>query len=205
MDVKLNFINRSNDTSNSKVLIFQKNESTDFEAISVAWRVIKNCGTNCNHPFVFPLEFEVDANDSYGNFTPRMAAVNGELFSVLRDGSGNIFRKTGNSTSPLEVQVRNDLGSGSVGSNIYKDNRLLATKLCVVPNQKAIFKFNPTIWIGVASEVEEGEVISSAVLTDMNTEISLLGIRSADIIMSGGGCGTESTAFQFNLENVVLV
>lgn len=205
MDIKLNFINRSNDTSNSRILIFQKNESTDFESLSVAWKVIQDCGTNCNHPFVFPLEFEVDVNDSHGNFTPKLNATNGDLFSVVRDRSGNVMRLTNEPSSSLEVQIQNDLSSGSIGANLYRSGNLLATKLCVVPNQKAIFKFNPTIWIGVASEIEEGEIISSAVLTAANTPLDLLGIQSADIIMTGGGCGVNATAFQFEMENVVLI
>jgi|GEM_PF-5257396 len=35
--IKLNFINHSNDTNNSSVVIFQKNEATSFEELAVAF------------------------------------------------------------------------------------------------------------------------------------------------------------------------
>jgi hypothetical protein len=62
----------------------------------------------------------------------------------------------------------------------------------------------PTIWIGVVSQVEEGDVMNSAIISDINTELSLLGIASADIVMSGGGAGPSATPFMFTLENIVM-
>jgi hypothetical protein len=60
------------------------------------------------------------------------------------------------------------------------------------------------LFIGVVSQVEEGEVMNSAILSDINTELSLLGIQSADIVMTGGGAGPQATPFEFTLENVVM-
>ncbi len=56
MDVKLNFVNRSNDVSNSSVVIFQKNVATDFDKTTVAWKVIENCGIGDHHPFRLELQ-----------------------------------------------------------------------------------------------------------------------------------------------------
>jgi hypothetical protein len=67
-----------------------------------------------------------------------------------------------------------------------------------------VFTFKPTIWIGVASQVEPGDVIDSAILSEINTEISLLGIVSADIVMTGGGTGPNATPFAFTLQNIVM-
>lgn len=73
-----------------------------------------------------------------------------------------------------------------------------------MPGQKAVFEFKPTLWIGTASQIEQGAVMNSAVLSDINTELSLLGIKRADIVMTGGGGGTTATAYQFRLANVVM-
>ncbi len=62
-----------------------------------------------------------------------------------------------------------------------------------------------TIWIGAVSQVDEGQVMNSAILSDINTEISLLGIVSADIVTTGGGAGPTSTPFVFTLENVSMI
>jgi hypothetical protein len=204
MDIQLNFINQSNDTNNSEVVVFQKNVSTDFDELAIAWQVIQNCGMGDNHPFAFPMTMEVGASDGWGNYTPRLSAQNGQLFAMQLTASGDQLVQAGVSTSPSEVQVLNSLPKGAVNANIYKAGKLLAAKTSVAPQQKAVFQFKPTIWIGVASQIEEGQVMNSAIISNINTEISLLGIKSADIVMTGGGPGANSTPFMFTLSNVVM-
>lgn len=204
MDIQLNFINYSNDVANSQVLIFQKNEATNFGELAIAWKVITNCGVGCNHPFVFPLKFEVSSSDSDGNYTPKMLASIGNKFAVEMGKSGHILRLTSEpAASPFEVELKNNLSLGSVSANVFKDGKLLAKHQIVSPAQKAVFQFLPKIFIGVVSDVQQGEEINTAVLSDINTEFDLLGISSADIIMSGGGGGKLATQFRFELDRVV--
>jgi hypothetical protein len=49
----------------------------------------------------------------------------------------------------------------------------------------------------------QGQVMNSATVSQISTELSLLGVRSADIVMTGGGPGPNATPFQFTLSNVV--
>jgi hypothetical protein len=203
MDIKLNFINLSNDVNNSQIVIFQKNVSTDFDELAVAWKVISNCGRGDNHPFVFPLLTTVTASDSDGNYMPQKVAQNGQMFSVSRAASGNVLAIAGASSSSREIQLRNDLRTGAISAGVFKDNRLLAKKTGIVPGQKAVFEFKPTLWIGTASQIEQGKVMNSAVISDINTELSLLGIARCDIVMTGGGGGTAAVPYQFKLANIV--
>ncbi|WP_175724092.1 hypothetical protein [Burkholderia ambifaria] len=204
MDINLNFVNLSNDVNNSQIVIFQKNVSTDFDELAIAWKVITNCGRGDNHPFVFPLLTTVSASDADGNYMPQKRADNGQLFNVSRSTSGNVLALAGPAPTSREIQLRNDLSKGAITASVFKDNRLLAHKTGIVPGQKAVFEFKPTLWIGTASQIEQGAVMNSAVLSDINTELSLLGIKSADIVMTGGGGGTTATAYQFRLANVVM-
>ena len=204
MDIQLNFIDNSNDANNSDIVFFQKNVATTFDELAVAWKVIKNCGRGCNHPFAFPMEMWVSAADSYGNYTPRLRAENGQLFHVTLTSSGNELSYKGPAPTAREVQVQNDLDIGAIAANIYKDGKLLATKTSIAPAQKAVFEFKPTLWVGVVSQVEEGAIMNSAIISSINTELSLLGVASADIVLTGGGPGENSMPFQFTLENVVI-
>lgn len=204
MAIKLNFINQSNDLNNSQIVIFQKNVATDFDELAVAWKVIQYCGQGDNHPFTFPMGLSVGASDSYGNYTPQLKARNGELFKMALTASGDQLVAAGPGTSPKEVQLLNALPKGAINASCYKDGKLLATKTSIAPQQKAVFQFKPTIWIGVVSQVEEGEVMNSAIISSVNTEISLLGIASADIVMTGGGPGPNSQPFAFNLDNITM-
>ena len=202
-NIKLNFINRSSDINNSQVVIFQKNVATDFGELSVAWKVIQNCGRNDNHPFKYPLQFKVCASDSYGNFTPKLTAYDGQAYEMVQDTSGDVLQVANTpSVSSQEVEVRNNLQTGSINANIYRDGKLLATKTNIAPGQKADFQFHPRIFIGVVSQVVEGEEMSSAIIQQVNTELNLFGIQSADIVMTGGGSGPSTSAFKFHLENI---
>ena len=88
-EIKLNFIDRSNDHNNSDIVFYQKNVATDYDSLSVAWKVIRNCGVGCNHPFVYPMEMQVSASDSWGNYMPMLTATNGNLYHVTRAPSGD--------------------------------------------------------------------------------------------------------------------
>lgn len=204
MDIQLKFINQSNDANNSDVVIFQKNIATDFNEVAVAWTVIHNCGQGDYHPFKWPEASTINAGDSWGNFTPQLQAEPGQLFQLQMATSGDHLSLAGPATNPQEIQLLNALPKGAISANIYKDGRLLASKTSIAPGQKAVFQFKPTLWIGVVSQVSAGDVMNSAILSSVNTEISLLGIASADIVMTGGGSGVNSQPFQFTLQNVVM-
>jgi hypothetical protein len=204
MDIQLNFINQSNDLNSSEIVIFQKNVAADFAELAIAWKVIKYCGQGDNHPFSFPMTMQVSAADSWGNYTPQSDAQPGTLFTMSRSGSGDTLAGGGTASSPTEVQVLNGLPTGSIDAKIFKSGSLLASKTSVAPQQMAVFQFKPTIWIGVASQIVQGQVMNSAIISNINTEISLLGVRSADIVMTGGGPGPLSTPFAFQLQNVLL-
>lgn len=200
--INLKLINESNDRNNSEIVIFQKNVATSFDELAVAWRVIQNLGTGNYHPFTYTFDLQVSASDSFGNFTPHLPATPGSLFSMSKDLSGDVLGIAGKSTSPEEVQVLNALETGAINASCFRDGKLLALKTGIAPQQKAVFKFKPTLFIGVASQVQEGQVLDSAIVSNINTELSLLGVASADIVMSGGGPGAGSTPFRFTLRNV---
>ena len=79
-NIKLNLINRSADANNSDYVIFQKNAATDINIQSVAWKVVKNLGNSDNHPFVYPMEFQVCAKDYNGNYMPKITAHNDHVY-----------------------------------------------------------------------------------------------------------------------------
>lgn len=201
--IKLNFINKSNDTNNSSVVIFQQNLAED--SLPTAWIVIQNCGRLDNHPFTYPIDLQVSASDSYGNYTPLLTAYDGQAFDMVKSTSGDILQlSTTPATSPYQTEVRNELNMGAINAYCFRDGKLLATKTGMAPGQKAVFEFQPRIYIGVVSQIEEGDVMNAAIISQINTEINLLGITSADIVMTGGGSGASSTPFNFTLENINL-
>jgi hypothetical protein len=203
MAVLLNFINDSEAADGANVVIFQKNLAAGVETFAVAWLVIGDCGWGDSRPFSLPAEMTVNASDSWGNHTPQIPAHDGQLFAMTESAGGQAFGYAGPATNPAQVQVRNDLRKGAINANLYRDRRLLAVKTSLAPHQRAAFQFRPTLWIGVVSQVVQGEVMGPAALSAIDTELSVVGVASADIVMSGGGQGRHAEPYRFALENVV--
>jgi hypothetical protein len=204
MNTQLNFINRSQDPGSWAIFLFQRNLVPNPGEMAVAWKVIRNCGCQCNHPFVYAGALEVGIGDYYGNHSPRRPARAGDLFSVARAPAGRQLSCLGAGDRPGDIVVRNDLPVGAIKVGVYKDNRLLAIKSAVAPGQKAAFRFQHKLWIGAAAAIEEGQPLSQAVLAEVTTELSLLGIASADIVMTGGGADASAAALRFSLENIAM-
>lgn len=200
MDIEIKFINKSNDMNNSHVVIFQKNVATDFNSAVIAWKVIKNCGRDWTHKFTYPMTFEVAAADSYGNVSNLKSAENGQKWAVVHSNAGDLLElQQEPSASPIEVEVKNQLSTSSIDAQIYKSGSLLASKEGVAPGEKGVFQFVPEIYVGVSSQVEEGEEINQAIIEDFNQKFSLFGLTKADLIMTGGGIGVSATPFVFEL------
>jgi hypothetical protein len=141
--------------------------------------------------------------DAWNNRTRLRQAFPGQCFEVMRDNSGDILRPQGNAAIPTEIQINNNLVQGSFSAGVFRGGKLLAEKTGVYPGSMAAFEFKPSIWVGAASQVVEGEVMNSAVLTQTNQEFSLLGIVSATITMHGGGAGASAQPLTFTLDDVV--
>ncbi|WP_420012916.1 hypothetical protein [Tateyamaria sp.] len=128
-NINLNFINKSADTNNSRIVIYQQNVAVDFDELAVAWRVTQNVGQLDNHRFVYPILFDMSARDSYGSYTPQITADNGNTYEMIKDGSGDILRLASNTAaSPNEVLAQNNLPQGAIDICICRDGKLLAQK-----------------------------------------------------------------------------
>jgi hypothetical protein len=205
MNIHLKLINRSNDLRAARIVIFQKNIASAFDELPVAWQVIEKLNRLDIHTVPFTTSMLVGAIDSYGNYTPLLDAQNGQLFQMAMTSSGDCLEPAGSATNPKEVQVLNTLPSGAINAIIYKNLKHLAIKTSIAPQQKAVFQFKPTIWIGIAPQtLEEGDFMNSAITSHIDTELSLLGVASADIVMTGGGPGAKPAPYEFSLYNVKM-
>ena len=102
----------------------------------------------------------------------------------------------------MQVELENNLSTGAISAEIYRDGKLCASQRNLAPSSKAAFQFNSNIYIGAAVQIVEGQTIETAVMSQINTEINLFGISSADIVMTGGGSGAQAKPLTFSLENI---
>ncbi len=201
--IKLRLVNQSNDQGTSQILIFQRNVPASAEEAALAWRVIQNLAPGWSHPFTFSHDVEAQVQDAWGNVSPALPLAPGQAAEVVKTSSGTVFQLSSTPASdPNTQEVINKLSQGAISATLLRDDLPAAVLHGITPGAQAAFKLNPTIYIGVASQVQQGEVIDSAIISTINQEISLLGIASADIVMTGGGPGTSSHPFTFSLANV---
>ena len=201
MDVQLNLINETTDFYNGQVVFFQKNEAAANTEMPVAWTVVvvEYAQYPWMYAFVFPANMYVGASDSWGNYTPILPASDGELFSMQQTSSGDMLVYEGAASSSTQVQVQNNLPTGNIEAGIYKSGKLLVLQSAVLPGQNAVFELKPVLCVSVASKVEQGQVMNASSLTGTTTELPLLGVQSADIIMTG-----TSGKYSFDMVNVVM-
>lgn len=205
MDIKLKFHNFSESGHLYQIVFFQKNIATDFDNLITAWKVIQSCGYANYHPFEYTSTSYISASDSYGNFTPHLCATPGDAFEVVPGRCGHQLRYRGTTQSVTDIELVNHLERGAVTANIFKADRLLARKTALAPGQKAVFRFKPVLYAALTQGITEGHSLEAAAISDRAGQLGLLGMASADILLTGGGSGADARAFSFELDHVVWV
>lgn len=205
METKFNFINQTTGAPNANVVIFQKNVALGSDGSAIAWRVLKNTAGGWQTEFVVPTDCKVAASDSDGKETSHLAAKKGDKFIIKKEHDKEVIKLHGKAFDPQSIEIENGLSSEQINAKVYKEGKLLAELNHGAPGQTAVFKFEPSIWIGVFGDVPQGGIIKPARMDYFPTEISLLGIKSADIIMENPKGTTDDRQFTFNLENIVPV
>jgi hypothetical protein len=203
--VQLNFINNSEKIPNTNIVVFQKNigGNSVVPETPVAWMVFPN-EKGLSHSFSYPFESTIAASDSYGKTTSKLNAENWNRFDMVSSAVGNELLLSPNQASGPRMEVYNELPVGAINAMVYKNGLLLAEKTSIGPGQFAGFAFEPTLYIILTNGIEQGEIMNTASISDINFQFSLLGISSADIVMAGGGTGTDATPIVFSLQNVKM-
>lgn len=204
--IQLTLVNYSASGSNPEVVIIQKNQVSLRNGKTIAWRVFNKLAPSQHVLFFYCTNFTIGCSDDYGNHSPQSAAIPGKLYSVLRTDAGIGLKLSGNAFAPDEIDISNNLSGGATNAWVFNEGLKMAGAADIVPGQTVNFHFIPQIWVGVASEaIIQGQELDGATISEIASEINLGGIRSADLVMTGGGKGPSAQPYRFTLENVVAV
>jgi hypothetical protein len=205
MDTRLNFLSRSPASRDSVIVLFQKNARSVPGSSEIAWKTIRHCGFGYSHPVAFPASLEICTGDAYGNYSPRIRVADGDHFSVVPTHLGGKLAFRRRSPGRDGVEVCNDLRRGAVDLNVFRDSRLLWRRRSLPPQQRTVFSFPPSLWIGAIAGARQGEPLDPHAAGAPSTLLSLRGVASADIVMTGGGAGPDAAPITFSLENAKMV
>ena len=189
-DIKITYTNKSMNKDLPTVFVFTKNETPTFDVLKegVAWRTIPNIGRGSSSSFVFPVITEVGATWQGGmNKTQVLPSDIGKRYTVSQNDTGIVLAANGNASDTKSIDVNNNANiQDGVSASLYKDGKLMLTKKIVGYGQKATFVLKPKLYWGIASEIQESELINSAVLnTDSFFEQDLEGVTEVNISLNG--------------------
>lgn len=202
--VKITYTNRSMNVDLPKIFVFTKNEIPTFDALKdgVAWKVIERIGRESSCQFEFPIITEVCAAWNDGTCKTKKLPVNiGENYVVREDDTGIIIEQDGAAGNIRSIDVCNEIHvQNGISVQLYKDGRLLVSKNIVGFDQKATFVLHEKLYWGLASEIQEGQELSSAVLnTHHFYELNLEGVSEVKL----GLYGNAEEGYQFKVEEMV--
>lgn len=188
--IKINYVNNSMNRDNPKIFLFLKNEIPTFEALKdgVAWKVIENVGRGSSCRVLYPIETMVSASwNDRSCQTQRLVSSIGSRYVVLDDATGITIGQSGNAGNSRSIDVVNNVHvQNGISVDLYKDNHLMMRKHTVAYDQKATFVLHPKLYWGLASEIQEGEQLSSAVLNSEHFfEQNLEGVTEVTVSLNG--------------------
>ncbi|WP_064791367.1 hypothetical protein [Shewanella woodyi] len=201
-NVEITYINKSMNKDLPTIFVFTKNETPTFDALKegVAWRVIPDIGRASSSQFNFPIETSVGATWQGGqNKTQVLDSTIGKRYTVSKDDTGVVLAANGNASDTKSIDVNNDVNvPNGISAELYKDGKLMMTKNIVGFGQKATFVLKPRLYWGVASEIQESQLLNSAVLnTDKFFEQDLEGVTKVTVSLNGNA----ESGYSFKIEN----
>jgi len=185
-----------------KIFIFLKNEIPTFDCLEdgIAWKVIEDVGRESSCQFIFPIETEVGASWNGGScHTSVLPSDIGSKYSVLKDNTGITIISDGIAGDTKSIDVCNSVHvENGISADMYKDGRIMMSKNIIAYGQKATFVLHPKLYWGIASEIQEGAQLSSAVLnSNCFFEQDLEGVSNVTVALYGNA----EDGYQFKLEN----
>jgi hypothetical protein len=156
-------------------------------------------GKGSSSSFVFPITTQVQAMWGTCNATKRIDATVGKRYTVLEDDTGIVLELNGDASQSTAIEINSIVNvEGGVTAQLLKDGKVLMQKKIVAYGQKATFILHPKLYWGIASEIQEGQSFSSAVLnTDHFFEQDIEGITSAKVTLTGN----PKEGYRFIVEN----
>lgn len=201
-NIEITYINKSMNKDLPTIFVFTKNETPTFDALKegVAWRVIPNIGRASSSSFIYPISTEVGARWHDGqNKTETLPSTIGKRYTVNKNDTGVVLVANGDASDSKSIEINNNINVlNGISAQLYKDGKLMMVKNIVGFDQKATFVLKPKLYWGVASEIQESQLLNSAVLnTDTFFEQNLEGVSKATISLNGNA----QEGYSFKIES----
>lgn len=200
-EVKITYINESDNHNNPQIVVFTKNMTPTFDHLKdgIGWLVLYDIGKGSSSSFVFPIETTVQGMWGERNKTRMLESKIGQQYTVEKDDTGIVLVANGAASDPMAIEVNNNVKvAGGIQAQLRKEGKVMMTKHIAAPGQKASFVLQPKLYWGIAYDITEGQPLSKAVLhSDDFFEQTLEGVSEVDVVLRGNA----KDGYQFFIEN----
>ncbi len=200
-DVNITYVNNSMNPDKPTIFVFTKNLIPTFNILvdGVAWKTMPNIGKGSYCCFSYPIITTVQAMWGECNKTQYLSADIGKRYSVQENNTGIVLIANGLASQTTAIEINCDVHTvGGIQAQLCKSGDVLMTKQIVAYNQKATFVLHPKLYWGIASEIQQGKAISSAILnTDNFFEQDIEGVTDSTVTLTGN----PQDGYQFAVTN----
>jgi len=173
-----------------QIFVFAANDVVGFDHIQegIAWRVIKNIGRGSCSSFQYEDFFQIRAAWNNGtSYTDTIDAKIGKHYSVIKNKTGIVLKANGDSINKDEIELTNDVEvNEGILAQLLNNGNVMIGKKRVGYSQSAFFKPSKKIYWGMASDVQEGKGLKSAVLNSSKFfELNLNGVSNVLVSLNG--------------------
>lgn len=185
----IRIVDLSEVSSPKRVVLYITNTAAGFDETVLIWKEFYFVPKN-TQPKTFDFWGEYAASGYLGsNHLFEIPVLRGKKYRI--NDANNAFELMGNATSGAEIQFFNNKEQ-PVSLILKKSNSILFNG-SLNSNATKAFSYKPTVLIGVADSLSGYYNVSN-----INTEISLLGVATADINIHEG----LAQPYQFTLSNI---
>lgn len=192
--IQLSFHNESELKETQKIVLFQKYRVGGIQMEPVAWKVFENIDQGFYHPFQFEEVPEMVVKSANGIQIDVFSDVSYSQSYVAKPGIGGDRVVSNTFTFPLINQFQRD----PIHVEMSKGGNVLIAPVSIAPGASAIVQFDQTLWVGITKIAKEGEVMKEEAVSYTDTGLSMAGVHTAEIVMSGG----EAKPLIFTLRNI---
>ncbi|WP_426197362.1 hypothetical protein [Massilia sp. DWR3-1-1] len=177
----------------SQVVLFKKNSAAGADDAVLAWKVIRICAGQ-HARVVLPFSQQIGVFDPCGAHAGLHDAFAGDMFDVAAGAGTPLLARSVVAAGPNMVGVRNATAAGLLEVVLYKDGRPLCRCGAVAPATTAVFEVLPYLHVAVCPGITEGAIVDAHAVAGA-TRISLLGLKSADLVLTGNAGHSQFQLF----------
>jgi PKD domain len=197
----ITFVNESGNPNPPTVFVFAKNAVPSFDEMTdgIAWRVMPDLGRGASSTFMVLPMCTVQAMWGSSNRTQSLVAEIGKRYTVEEDATGIVLAPGGSASQSNAIEVSSQVTvDGGIVAQLLNNGKLYLQETVVAYGQKATFILEPKLYWGIASDIEEGQLVGTAVLqTDVFFEQDLEGVTQATVTLTGDA----PDGYRFTVEN----